>query len=72
MNPCACVRPTFLVELDVGLPPPVAVLHVAGVVAQVVLLQRVDGQRDGHLLLPEVLPDCPAKGTESTEKGMLG
>lgn len=51
---------TFLGELDVSLPPPVAVFHVAGVVAQIALLQRVDGQRDGNLLLPEVLPDCPA------------
>lgn len=52
-------RLTFLDELDVGLSPPVAVLHVAGVVAKVALLQRVDGQRDRNLLLSQVLPDCP-------------
>lgn len=63
-----CVRLTFLGELDVGLSPPIAVLHVAGVVAQVALLQRVDGQRDGNFLLPQVLPDCPTGGGREHRK----
>lgn len=53
---------TFLGELDVGLFPSVAVLHIAGIVAEIALLQRVDGQGDGNLLLPQVLPDCPTRG----------
>lgn len=52
---------TFLGELDVGLSASVAILHVAGIVAKVALLQRVNGQRDGDLLLPQVLSDCPAR-----------
>lgn len=56
-------RLTLLDEFDVCLPPPVAVLHIAGVVAEVALLQGVDGQRDGNFLLSEVLPDCPAGGS---------
>lgn len=55
---------TFLDELDVGLSPPVAILHVAGVVAQVGLLQRLDGQRDRNFLLSQVLPDCPTGGSK--------
>lgn len=55
------LEPTFLSELDVGLSPSVAVLDITRVVPEVVLLQSVDGQRDGHLLLPKVLSDCPAQ-----------
>lgn len=53
---------TFLGELDVGLSASVAVLHIAGVVAEVALLQGLDGERDGNLLFPKMLPDCPKGG----------
>lgn len=52
---------TCLDELDNGLAPPVAVLHIAGVVSQVTLLQSVNAQRDSDLLLPQVLADRPAR-----------
>lgn len=63
---------TFLGELDVGLSPPIAVLHIARVVAQVALLQRVNGQGDGNFLLPQMLPDCPAGGRQrAQERGRM-
>lgn len=69
LRACLWARLTFLGELDAGLSSPVAVLHVAGVVAQVALLQTVDGQRDGDFLLPQVLPDCPAGGGREHRRG---
>lgn len=73
MNQCSfgCVCPTFLDELDVSLSPPVAIFNIAGVVAQVALLHRVDGQRDGNFLLPEVLPDRPAGGDRAQKTGYI-
>lgn len=59
---------TCLDELDEGLAPPVAVLHVAGVVPQVALLHRVNAQRDGDLLLPQVLADRPAGGDRESAR----
>lgn len=61
---------TLLDELDIRLPPPVAVLHVAWVIAEITLLQGVNGQRDGHFLLSEVLPDRPAGGKHRNHKCM--
>lgn len=58
---------TFLCELNIGLPPPMVVLHMAGVVSQIVFLQRFDGQRDGDLLLPQVFADCPARTTRRSK-----
>lgn len=68
---CVLTRLTFLGELDVGLSPPVAVLHVARVVAEVALLQGIYCQGDGNFLLAQVLPDCPAGcGREHRRQGL--
>lgn len=47
-----CPALTFLGELDVGLSASVAILYIAGIVAKVALLQRLDGEGDGNFLLP--------------------
>lgn len=71
-----CTALTFLSELDAGLSASVAVLHVAGVVAEVALLQSVYGEGDGNFLFPKMLPDCPTGDSREDmervfEKGLV-
>lgn len=55
-------------QLDGGLATAVAIFHITGIISQVLLLQGVDGQRNGHLLLSQMLLDHPAKqATKHTE-----
>lgn len=47
-----CPALTFLGELHVSLSASVAILHIAGVVAEVAVLQRFYGEGDGNFLFP--------------------
>lgn len=60
---------TPLAELDVGLSSAVAVFHITRVVSQVTLLHGVYGQRDGNLLLSQMLPN--SSGIEERRRGEL-
>lgn len=56
-------------ELDGRLASAVPVLHITGIIPQVLLLQRVDSQGNGHFLFTEVLFDNPA--TQNKQKKHL-
>lgn len=51
---------TPLEELDGSLASAVTVFHITGIISQVLLLQRVNSQRNGHFLLTKMLLDHPA------------
>lgn len=50
-------------ELDGGLATAITILHITGIIAQVLLLQGVNCQGNGHFLLTKMLLDNPARQT---------
>lgn len=50
-------------ELDGSLTAAVTIFHITGIIPQVVLLQGVNSQGNGHFLLTQMLLDNPARQT---------
>lgn len=59
-------------ELDGGLATAITILHITGIIAQVLLLQGVNCQGNGHFLLTKMLLDNPARQTNKRGNSHFG